>query len=71
MAAYDESDNKRALPAFLTGTTKVQTTISSKVMISGFIPSNFHRLLTEKEDSSFYISPFTMASEMPRSSKDG
>eukprot|EP00957_Ditylum_brightwellii_P194406 14805677-Ditylum_brightwellii.AAC.1 len=30
MAAYDESDNKRALSAFLTGTAKVQTTISSK-----------------------------------------
>eukprot|EP00957_Ditylum_brightwellii_P002333 179398-Ditylum_brightwellii.AAC.1 len=70
MAAYDESNNKRAFPAFLTGTAKVQTTISSKIMIAGFIPSNFHCPLMEKEDSPFYISPFTMASEMPRSSKD-
>eukprot|EP00957_Ditylum_brightwellii_P149683 11398542-Ditylum_brightwellii.AAC.1 len=71
MNAYDESDIKRALPAFLTGTAKMQTTISSKVMIPGFIPSNFHFPLTEKEDSPFYISSFTMTSEMPTSSKDG
>eukprot|EP00957_Ditylum_brightwellii_P172781 13153621-Ditylum_brightwellii.AAC.1 len=30
MVAYDESGNKRALPAFLTETSKVQTAISSK-----------------------------------------
>eukprot|EP00957_Ditylum_brightwellii_P149258 11366753-Ditylum_brightwellii.AAC.1 len=70
MAAYDKSNNKRSFPAFLTGTTKVQTTNQLKVMIAGFIPSNFHCLLTEKEDSPFYISPFTLASEMPRSKKD-
>eukprot|EP00957_Ditylum_brightwellii_P132343 10091908-Ditylum_brightwellii.AAC.1 len=70
MAAYDESDNKRAFSAFLSGTAKVQTTISSKVTIARFIPSNFHCLLAEKADSPFYISPFTLASEMPRSNKD-
>eukprot|EP00957_Ditylum_brightwellii_P157401 11979962-Ditylum_brightwellii.AAC.1 len=40
-------------------------------MIAGFIQSNFHCPLTEKEDSPFYTLPFTMASEMPRSSKYG
>eukprot|EP00957_Ditylum_brightwellii_P131599 10035915-Ditylum_brightwellii.AAC.1 len=70
MAAYDKSDDKRAISAFLTGAAKVQTTISSKVMIAGFIQSHVHCPLTEKDDSPFYISPFTLASEMPRSNKD-
>eukprot|EP00957_Ditylum_brightwellii_P088776 6761099-Ditylum_brightwellii.AAC.1 len=41
MAAYEESDDKRAFSAFLTGTAKVQTTISSKVAITGFTQAIF------------------------------
>eukprot|EP00957_Ditylum_brightwellii_P090117 6863120-Ditylum_brightwellii.AAC.1 len=70
MDSYDERYDKHTLFAFLTSTVKVQTTISSKVMIVGFVPSNCFCLLSEKEGSPFYISPFAMASQIPRSKKD-
>eukprot|EP00957_Ditylum_brightwellii_P079274 6028548-Ditylum_brightwellii.AAC.1 len=69
MVLYAEN-RKQSFPAFLTGTDKVQTTPSVKAMLAGFFSSSFFCPLSEDETSPFYISPFTLASQMPRSGKD-